>query len=190
MGLFGCASAPAASGSTSSADSVSLSKWAGTWNNFYSYFENPALEEAYSTLALREDKTASEIKERYLGGLTYQCEIAGMRISADSITFYATSQKTANSNDNIVYTAPYSYAGPVDIGGRIWQHFETSSNNPYKHLLLLPAEADEPGKTMMHFHFRYGRDLDVMKSTDGWFPTMVQYDNNISLLIGHMTHQD
>jgi zinc transport system substrate-binding protein len=191
FGFLGCTSAPASSGSTSSPAAPaagSLGQWAGTWNNFYSYLEFPAIQEAYSILAVKEGKTAEEIKRRYLDGLTYQCEIAAFRVTASSITFFTGPQTSANATSNVAYAAAYSDAGPVDIGGRIWQHFETSSNIPYKHLLLLPAEADEPGKTMVHFHFRYGQSLENLKNAEGWFPTMVQYDNSSSLIVGHMTH--
>jgi zinc transport system substrate-binding protein len=68
-----------------------------------------------------------------------------------------------------------------------WKHFETAEEVPYKHLIILPAEADIPGETMIHFHFRYGSDLDKLLAADGWFATMIAYDSTMDLLVGHMT---
>jgi zinc transport system substrate-binding protein len=181
----GCASSPAGS---AAAANTTLGKWAGTWNNFYSYLERPALEQAYAAIAAKEGKTPAEIKERYLTGPTYQCEIAAMGITDSGVTFYTASQTSAGSTTGTAYKADYTDRGSVDIGGRGWRHFETAADIPYKHLLLLPAEADVPGQTMMHFHFRYGKDLEALKSADSWYATMIAYDSTDDLIIGHMTH--
>jgi Zn/Cd-binding protein ZinT len=180
-GLSGCASAPR--GGTSALDA-----WAGTWNNFYSYFERPALSRAYAVLAEKEGKTPEEIKKRYIEGQTYRCEIAAMGITGNEIRFYNASQCSANATDGVVYKGTYRDMGDVDINGRVWRYFQTSAGIPYVHLLLLPAEADEPGKTMKHFHFRYGKDLETIKNAEGWYATMTLYDSTDDLLIGHMTH--
>ena len=47
-GLSGCAGTPEAG---SPAEKTALQAWAGTWNNFYSYLERPALDSAYTALA-------------------------------------------------------------------------------------------------------------------------------------------
>jgi zinc transport system substrate-binding protein len=181
----GCASSPE-TGTT--AGNTALAAWVGGWNNFYSYLNRPALEEAYSAIAAKEDKTSAEIKQRYLTGPTYQCEIAAMGIQGDTITFYTAPWTTAGSTPGAAYKADYRDRGNVDIGGRNWRHFETAANIPYKHLLLLPAEADVPGRTMVHFHFRYGSDLEAMKNAEGWYATMIAWDSTDALIIGHMTH--
>jgi zinc transport system substrate-binding protein len=183
--LAGCASAP--QGDTRPAG-ASFGMWTGTWNNFYSYFENPALNEAYAVLAQKEGKTPAEIKNRYISGPTYQCEIAAMGMAGDTVTFYRSPQKSANSGSGIAYKAGYQDGGDVDINGRIWRHFFTAADIPYKHLLLLPAEADEPGVTMMHFHFRYGADLETIKAAENWYATMTAFDSPVEFLINHMVH--
>ncbi|GHV51583.1 hypothetical protein AGMMS49579_07210 [Spirochaetia bacterium] len=185
VGLSGCVGSPKAG---APGEKTALEAWAGTWNNFYSYFERPSLSRAYEVLAAKEGKTPEEIRLRYLEGPTYQCEIAAFAIEGNSITFYQAPQQSAGSSNGIAYRAVYQDDGDVDINGRIWRHFETTADIPYKHLLLLPAEADVPGETMMHFHFRYGKDPDTIKNTEGWFATMTLYDSTDDLLIGHMTH--
>ena len=184
-GISGCAGTPEAG---SPAEKTALQAWAGTWNNFYSYLERPALDSAYAALAEKEGKTPEEIKKRYLEGPTYQCEIAAMDISGNTVVFYKTPQSAARSSTGVAYKAEYQDLGGVDINGRIWRHFATSAAVPYAHLLLLPAEADVPGKTMMHFHFRYGKDLETIKNAEGWYATMTLYDSTDDLLIGHMTN--
>lgn len=160
-----------------------LETWQGTWENFYSSFYEPGLEEAYKILAERGGKTAAEIRERYMDGRTYQCSIPAMIIQGDTVTFKFPS-KAGTSN----VTAKYKFAGEIkDNFDRGWSHFETADAAPYKHLLFNLPEADVPGKTMMHFHFRYGNDLNELKAAKGWFPTMVLHGSDISLLVGHMT---
>ena len=169
---------------------IELSNWEGTWNNFYSYFEDPELEEAYETLAIREGISAEQVKSRYIDGETYQCEIAAFGIEGDSITFYTQAQTTEGSIENVLATADYTYSGQVeDDFGRTWSHFEADGDTPYQQLFLLPAEADNPGESMMHFHFRYGNDVDELQSAEGWYATMVRYDNDIPMLIEHMTFE-
>lgn len=170
---------------------TALSNWSGTWNNFYTYLEDPGLEEAYATLAEREGKTAAEVKARYLEEKTYQCEIPSLQIDEESITFYNKTQSKEGSKEDIEATAEYTYAGEVtDDFDRTWAHFKAEGEAPYKNLFLLPAESDDPGNTMLHFHFRYGDHVEELKSAEGWYATMVKYDSSISLLAGHMTFEE
>lgn len=181
--LSGCVTA---GGTGAAAEPTALESWSGAWNNFYSYFDRPALNRAYAVLAEKEGKTPDEIKKRYLEGPTYQCEIAAMDISGNTVRFFRDPPNAARSG--AAYQAEYADRGDVDINGRKWRHFETAAAVPYTHLLLLPAEADVPGETMMHFHFRYGNDLSALKNAEGWYATMVSSDSTDDLLIGHMTH--
>ncbi|MDR0377269.1 MAG: metal-binding protein ZinT [Spirochaetaceae bacterium] len=168
-----------------------LSDWAGTWNNFSSYFDNPGIVRAYEILAERESKSPEDIKTRYITGTTYKCDIAALEIQGDTITFYSEKQFVSGAASHIVYTARYTYKGDVSTtsGGRVtkWKHFETDENIPYKHFIALPAEADIPGETMIHFHFRYGNDLNQLLAADGWFATMIAYNSTMDLLVNHMT---
>jgi zinc transport system substrate-binding protein len=169
-----------------------LSDWTGTWNNFSSYFDNPGITRAYEILAGREGTSPEDVKSRYVTGTTYKCDIAAIGIQGDLITFYTEKQSVTGAASNIAYTARFAYKGEVSTGsagGRvtIWKHFETNGNVPYKHFLMLPAEADIPGETMIHFHFRYGDDLDQILASEGWYATMIAYDSTIDLLVGHMT---
>lgn len=168
----------------------SLETWEGTWNNFSSYFENPGLDEAYKILAEREGKSAAEIKKRYVGGRTYECDIPAMSIDKGTVVFYSQlrHREGTPSYSNATATAKYRFVNMIkDDFDRGWSHFEAVGAAPYKHLLLSLPEADIPGKTMTHFHFRYGNDLSELKAAKGWFPTMTLYDSDISLLVGHMT---
>jgi zinc transport system substrate-binding protein len=169
-----------------------LSDWTGTWNNFSSYFDNPGIVRAYEILAERESKSPDDVKSRYVTGTMYKCDIAAMRIQGDVITFYTEKQCVTEATSKIAYTARFAYKGDVSTSnatGRVWKwkHFETNDNVPYKHFIILPAEADIPGETMIHFHFRYGNDLNQLLATDGWFATMIAYDSTMDLLVGHMT---
>lgn len=169
----------------------SLETWQGTWRDFSSHFENPGLGEAYKILAEREGKTTAEIKDRYVSGRTYQCTIPAMTIKGDAVTFnfYGKAEWRADSPSEASVTAKYKFVGEIkDNFDRSWSHFETTDASPYKHLLLNLPEADIPGKTMMHFHFRYGNDLNELKAAKGWFPTMTLYGSDLSLLVGHMTN--
>jgi zinc transport system substrate-binding protein len=181
----GCVSGPQTQGPGVLAD------WTGTWNNFSSYFENPGIVRAYEILAEREGSSSDDVKARYVTGTTYKCDIAAMDIQGDTITFYSELQFVNGAASGVTYKATYVDKGEVSTnsGGRVssWRHFETSDNVPYKHFMFLPAEADIPGETMIHFHFRYGSDLDTILAADGWYATMIAYDSTMDLLVGHMT---
>jgi zinc transport system substrate-binding protein len=181
----GCVSSP-----QTQSQSV-LSDWTGTWNNFSSYFDSPGITRAYEILAGREGSSPEDVKARYVTGTTYRCDIAALGIQGDTITFYSEKQFVSGAASHIAYTARYAYRGEVSTtsGGRVskWKHFETNDNVPYRHFIALPAEADVPGETMIHFHFRYGNDLNQLLAADGWYPTMIAYDSTVDLLVGHMT---
>jgi zinc transport system substrate-binding protein len=168
-----------------------LSDYNGTWNNFSSYFDNPGIVRAYEILAEREGNSPEAVKARYVSGTTYKCDIAAIGVQGDTITFYSEKQFVPGASSHIAYTARYAYKGEVSTtsGGRVtnWKHFETNDNVPYKHFIALPAEADIPGETMIHFHFRYGNDLNQLLAADGWYATMIAYNSTIDLLVGHMT---
>jgi zinc transport system substrate-binding protein len=185
LSLVGCTSIPQVQ------NPGVLSDWTGTWNNFSSYFDNPGIVRAYEILAERERNSPGDVKTRYVSGITYKCDIAAMGIQGDTITFYSQNQFVPGASSQIAYTARYDYKGEVSTtsGDRVtkWKHFETNDNVPYKHFLALPAEADIPGETMIHFHFRYGNDLDQLLAADGWYATMIAYDSTMDLLVGHMT---
>jgi zinc transport system substrate-binding protein len=185
--LVGCTSSPQVQ-----QNSGVLSDWSGTWNNFSSYFDNPGIVKAYEILAEREGNSPDDVKARYVTGTTYQCDIEAMEIKGDVITFYTEKQCVAGAVSNIAHTARFTYKGEVstsNAAGRVWtwKHFETNDDVPYKHFIILPAEADIPGETMIHFHFRYGNDLNQILAKDGWFATMIAYDSTMDLLVGHMT---
>ena len=168
-----------------------LKEWDGIWNNFHSYFENPGLDEAYQTLADREGITALEVKSRYMDGKTYQCDIAALGIDGQAVTFYSKTQDAEASTEDILATMNYTYKGEeTDDFDRTWSHFEADGDSPYPHLFLLPAEADGPGNTMMHFHFRYGSTVEELKGAEGWYATMIRCGSDIDLVIGHMTFED
>jgi Zn/Cd-binding protein ZinT len=188
--LAGCATVPPGdSGAVQPEPAANpFGAWAGTWNNFYSYFENPGLDRAYAALAEKEGKTPAEIKDRYLNGPTYRCEIAAMSIAGDTITFYREPQSSAGSASGVLYKAVYEDGGYMNIGGRNWRHFYTTAGIPYKHLIFLPAEADEPGVTMMHFHFRYGAEPETVRDAEGWYATMTAFDSPLEFIVNHMTH--
>lgn len=167
---------------------VSLANWAGKWNNFTGYLSNEGVQEAYQIKADKDGKTLEETKDFYFNGPTYQCEIAAMSIEGDTISFYANPQKDGETQEPTA-TAQYAFQGMVkDANDREFAHIEAQGDAPYKTLLLLPAEADVPGETMMHFHFRYGDNADELLQKDGWYPTMIASDTTDDLIVGHMTH--
>lgn len=173
-------------------ETVALTNWEGTWNNFYSYLEDPGVEEGYLILAEKEGVTADEVKQRYLEGKTYQCEIPAMTIRDNTLTIYSEKQHEAGSNTNVTSEAIYGFKGMVtDANDRSWACFETEDTDAqYQTFLLLPAEADVPGKTMIHFHFRYGNSSEELLAEDGWFATMIAYDTVENLIVGHMTYEE
>lgn len=171
------------------AEGKSLKDWEGTWNSFSTYFDEPELEKAYQIKAGREGKSADDVRGYYVKGNTYRCDIKAMGIKGDKVVFYNKAQQGSSPDGDAAVTAKYKPAGEIrDNFNRAWWHFEAVGTAPYKHLFLSQPETDEPGKTMRHFHFRYGDNIEAMKNAKGWFPTMTPFNSAVSLVAAHIAY--
>ena len=47
--------------------------------------------------------------------------------------------------------------------------------------------AINPDEDLVHFHFRYGDDLDEILNKEGWFPTVVSPETTNEQLIEEIT---
>ena len=66
-----------------------------------------------------------------------------------------------------------------------WNIFEaTNEDAPYKYLTLMKID---PNEDLLHFHFRYGDDLDEILDKEDWFPTVVSPQTTNEQLIDEIT---
>ena len=66
-------------------EEVSLSDWAGEWNNMGSYLEKPEVQGAFKTLAKKENIDEKKAKADYLE--KRKCEFNGLKIEGNKIIF-------------------------------------------------------------------------------------------------------
>ena len=164
--------------------SVSLSDWQGDWNSMYEYLEDPEIQSAYSTLAKNEEIDEDKAKEDYLA--KRKADFAGLIIDADKVTFLDNFPK---KDGKTIGEGTYKFSKTEEqmLGEHkiTWNIFEaTNEDAPYKYLTLMKID---PNEDLLHFHFRYGDDLDEILDKEDWFPTVVSPQTTNEQLIDEIT---
>jgi hypothetical protein len=185
VSMAACESVPPGQG-------TDLQDWEGTWNSFSTYLDNSGLNATYTALATEGSTTEVAVKAD-LEASTHS-DIVAVSIKGDTITFYGAPQTKEGGTGTS--TAKYSYTGKVDVVGG-WgtfplDHFETTGNGAFKHLVLTPVETLADGAPMTHFHFRYGESLAALNADPdpNWLPKMVAYDTTIDQVIAELTEEE
>ena len=163
---------------------VSLSDWNGNWNSMYEYLEEPYIQPAYSTLAENEGVDEYKAKEDYLA--KRKADFAGLIVDEDKVTFLDNfpekDGKTIGEGTYKFFKTEEQMLGEHKI---TWNIFEaTNEDAPYKYLTLMKID---PNEDLLHFHFRYGDDLDEILDKEDWFPTVVSPQTTNEQLIDEIT---
>lgn len=164
--------------------SVSLSDWQGDWNSMYEYLEDTEIQSAYSTLAKNEEIDEDKAKEDYLA--KRKADFAGLIIDADKVTFL---DNFPEKDGKTIGEGTYKFSKTEEqmLGEHkiTWNIFEaTNEDAPYKYLTLMKID---PNEDLLHFHFRYGNDLDEILNKESWFPTVVSPQTTNEQLIDEIT---
>lgn len=170
--------------SEESDDDVSLSDWDGKWNSMYEYLEDDDIQPAYATLAEKDGVEESKAKDDYLE--KRKTDFAGLVVDGDKITFLDNfpdkDRKTIGEGTYEFSKTENQMVGEHKI---TWNIFEaTNDDAPYKYMILMAINPDED---LVHFHFRYGDDLDEILNKEGWFPTVVSPETTNEQLIEEIT---
>ena len=163
---------------------VSLSDWNGNWNSMYEYLEETDIQPAYSTLAKNEGVDENKAKEDYLA--KRKADFAGLIVDEDKVTFLDNfpekDGKTIGEGTYKFFKTEEQMLGEHKI---TWNIFEaTNEDAPYKYLTLMKID---PNEDLLHFHFRYGNDLDEILNKESWFPTVVSPQTTNEQLIDEIT---
>lgn len=178
-------SSPTKAVSTASAEAVKLSEWNGVWNNFADVMTKPQYDEGWKAKAENKKKSVEEIKKEGVEKTYKNDQVASLKVEGDKVTFYTKAQDKEAKDSEKSGEGTYTFVKKMDK----FAVFHGDAKAPYPVLLLLPAEADEPGKTMVHFHFRYGSDAEELAKKDGWYPTMIKAGTTDAEINAHLGHK-
>jgi Zn/Cd-binding protein ZinT len=178
-----------------------LAKWAGTWNPYHEYFDEPQLLAILEAQYGPYKETMSFEGFKAFVKAIAMTDFSSFVIQGDTISFYDQKQTQKNPSGNVLETVTYSFKGVrSDVWGKggaeeeafDWYAFEGDREGAHKYLLLEEAGRDTPAGPL-HFHMRYGGigfDDLLLTPTDNynrWAPTIVRYDTTIAQLEAFMS---
>nr|WP_072536696.1 ZinT/AdcA family metal-binding protein [Anaerococcus mediterraneensis] len=167
-----------------SQDQVSMADWEGQWNDMGGYLEKAEIQEAFKTLAEKENTDEASAKEAYLK--KRKCDFGGLEIAGDHVKFL---KEFPDAKGEVIGEADYTFKEKIEVehGGHKleWDVFEANSEDaPYKVLLMMPIHGEE---SLTHFHMRYGDDKDSLLKEEGWYPTFVKPSSTDAQIIDEIT---
>lgn len=165
-------------------EKVSLSDWEGKWNSMEGYLDKEEVQDAFKTLAEKENTNHETAKKDYLE--KRKCDFKGLEIEGEKVKFYQEFPEDSSKESSEV---EYKFIDKKEVkhGSHMleWDIFEAvSPDAEYKYLLMMPIHGEE---SLTHFHMRYGNDVDELLEKDGWFPTFVKPNTTDSQIIDEIT---
>lgn len=165
-------------------EKASMADWEGEWNDMGGYLEKAEIQEAFKSLAEKENTDEASAKEAYLK--KRKCDFGGLEIDGDHVKFL---KEFPDAKGEVIGEADYTYKEKIEVehGGHKleWDVFEAKSEDaPYKVLLMMPIHGEE---SLTHFHMRYGDDKDSLLKEEGWYPTFVKPSSTDAQIIDEIT---
>lgn len=165
-------------------EKASMADWEGEWNDMGDYLEKAEIQEAFKSLAEKENTDEASAKEAYLK--KRKCDFGGLEIDGDHVKFL---KEFPDAKSEVIGEADYTFREKIEVehGGHKleWDVFEANSEDaPYKVLLMMPIHGEE---SLTHFHMRYGDDKDSLLKEEGWYPTFVKPSSTDQQIIDEIT---
>lgn len=165
-------------------EKASMADWEGEWNDMGGYLEKAEIQEAFKSLAEKENTDEASAKEAYLK--KRKCDFGGLEIDGDHVKFL---KEFPDAKGEVIGEADYAFKEKIEVehGGHKleWDVFEANSEDaPYKVLLMMPIHGEE---SLTHFHMRYGDDKDSLLKEEGWYPTFVKPSSTDQQIIDEIT---
>ena len=165
-------------------EKASMADWEGEWNDMGGYLEKAEIQEAFKSLAEKENTDEASAKEAYLK--KRKCDFGGLEIDGDHVKFL---KEFPDAKGEVIGEADYTFREKIEVehGGHKleWDVFEANSEDaPYKVLLMMPIHGEE---SLTHFHMRYGDDKDSLLKEEGWYPTFVKPSSTDAQIIDEIT---
>lgn len=165
---------------------MTLAEWQGTWNSFVGYLEDEGLAQRIQELADKKGVSAEDIKAGPAKMMA--SEVGAMHIEGDEISFY---NGFIDKNGGLLDKRAYHFVqthtlkyGNLDFE---MHEFQTAADASYPVLLMTDVHEEEG---LIHFHLRYGRDVDSLIAQNEWFPTYVSPATSYDQMMAGLAHED
>lgn len=165
---------------------IALTDWQGTWNSFTGYMEDEELEQRLEDLANKQGVSVEELKAGPAKMMA--SEIGAVHFEGDEISFY---NEFPDKNGELLDKSTYHFVkthtlkyGDFDFE---MHEFQAMSDARYP-VLLMTVVHEEEG--LIHFHLRYGQDVDSLIGQEEWFPTYVSPATSYEQLLTGLAHSD
>ncbi|MDO5732762.1 MAG: ZinT/AdcA family metal-binding protein [Eubacteriales bacterium] len=172
------------------AEEISLSEWEGEFNSPIAYFEDEAVKESMKQLAEKMGKSADEVSHEWEEMM--KSDFKALKVEGDKITFFDGKIGEGKEITSAEYAYDSTYAtkhGNFDLE---WFAFRAKNDDAqYPVLLLMPLHGEE---VLMHFHMRYGSDIDSLFENENWWPTFMKSDTTteqvVEMIESHANHDE
>lgn len=149
-----------------------LADWEGAWEATSAYFDTPEVQAEIAEHAAEHGETEAEFREELEEGSG--TEFDGIVVGDGTITFVANLEDLGSPSES---AHEYTFSKAYDIvdgnSSFTWHIYEGAADAPYKYVALMPQHGEE---SLVHFHMRYGDDVDKLLNDDDWYPVMVKKD--------------
>lgn len=164
-------------------DAVSMQDWEGAWNNMGAYLDEEELQTAFEQVAEKEGKSAEEVKKAYVE--KRKCDFDGFVVRGEKVTLLdGFEDKDGNEMDSAEYRFVKSHKVQHGSHELEWHAFQAEGDAKYPVLLMMEVHGEE---NLVHFHMRYGDDIEALLAKDGWYPTFIKPGSTMDQLIEEIT---
>lgn len=147
-----------------------LADWEGEWESISAYFDDPEVKKGMEEHAKEEGETYEEARAEF--DEDRGTDFAGIVIDGDTVAFV---DKLEDLGSDSAKGVKYEQVKAYDVKTKefefTWFIYEAQGDAPYKYLALMPVHGEEH---LVHFHMRYGNDIDEMLQKDDWFPVIIK----------------
>lgn len=171
-------------------EAVTLADWAGTWNNYAGFFDQADFLNAAKAHLKDSDKKLEDVLTPYREMM--KADFQAMTIDGDTITML---DDFSMEKGNVVSQSAYAFVqahttmyGEFEV---VWYEFKATGESKYPVMLMTPPHG-HGDEGMIHFHFRYGDDVQQLlaKENEEWYPTFVVNTTTVDQLVDELFHHD
>lgn len=157
----------------------SLNEWEGVWNNYLSYFDDPAMEATLKEVAEKQGKSVEDLKKAQEE--SYKADFKAIEFKDGKIMYY---DNFKDKGGKVIEEAEYAYKNThkAKHGNHefSWYEFEAKGDAKHKVLLLMDVHGEE---SLTHFHMRYGEDVKTILAQEKWYPTLVKETTTVDQIV-------
>ena len=166
-------------------EEVSLSDWEGEWNSLGAYLDDPELQDSFAEMAEKHGETIDEVKAEIQE--QYGLPFGALKVEGNQMIFFEGKASESKEIETVAYKYLKSHA--IEHGGNTyyWYIFQAEGDATYPIIFLMPAHGED---SLLHFHMRYGDDIQELLKKDDWYPTLVKPNATMEQLAEVFAHHD